>query len=420
MALRILPLNAWDVIVIGGGASGLMAAGRAAQRGARTLLLEKMGRVAIKLSLTGKGRCNVTNGADLPTFLQSYRHNGKFLHNVFSRFFNDDLISFFNSRGVPTVEERGRRVFPLSNRAQEVVRALREFAQGHGVKIQVHCPVSSIRVHQAQAVGVKAAGMDFNARRIILATGGSSYPETGSTGDGCELAARLGHTIVPLRPALVPLEIEEPSVKKLQGLALKNVRAALGQSGRKLEEEFGEMLFTHFGVSGPIILTLSGAVADGLGRGGFELTIDFKPALSSDQVEARLLREFQGQPRKHLSNILAGLLPQRLIPICLERTGLSSQIKGGEVRAEERKRLVHFLKGWRLSIRKPRPLAEAIVTAGGVSVKEIHPATMESKIIRGLFLCGEVIDVDGKTGGYNLQAAFSTGWVAGDSAAGAL
>jgi predicted Rossmann fold flavoprotein len=407
----------WDVIVVGGGASGLMAAGRAAQRGSRVLLLEKMARVAIKLSLTGKGRCNVTNGGELPDFIASYRHNGKFLHNVFSRYFNHDLIAFFHSHGVPTAEERGRRIFPQSNRAQDVVRALHEYALSRGAAIQIHSPVTEIRVEEGRVVGVRTAQAALAARKVILATGGASYPETGSTGDGYRLAARLGHTIVPVRPALVPLEIEEPLVKGLSGLTLKNVRATIWNCGRKVDEEFGEMLFTHFGVSGPIILTLSGAVTDAMGKGRLALSIDFKPALSPEQVENRLIREFQGQPRKQLIHIFAGLLPKRLIPIFLERVKVSPVIKGAEVRAAERKRLAHGLKNWSLTIRKSRPLAEAIVTAGGVSVKEIHPGTMESKRIQGLFFCGEVIDVDGKTGGYNLQAAFSTGWVAGESAA---
>jgi predicted Rossmann fold flavoprotein len=410
----------WDVIVIGGGASGLMAAGRAAESGARVLLLEKMGRVGIKLALTGKGRCNLTNGGDLPSFIESYRHNGKFLHNVFSRFFNNDLTSFFQARGVPTVEERGRRVFPRSNRAQDVVRALREYALSQGVKINIHAPVLQILAKEGKARGVRTEVGVFDSNRIIMATGGASYPETGSSGDGYKIAKDLGHTVEPLHPSLVPLVTGETFVRDLQGLSLKNVRATLFSQGRKSEEEFGEMLFTHFGVSGPIILTLSGAAVEEMAKGRVELALDLKPALSLEQVETRLLREFQEQPRKQIANIFANLLPRRLGPVFLKRAGIPGEMKGGEVRSAERKRLVHFLKDWRLTLLRPRPVEEAIVTAGGVSVKEIHPLTMESRIVRGLYFCGEVIDVDGKTGGYNLQAAFSTGWVAGETAAKSL
>jgi hypothetical protein len=384
-----------------------MAAARAAEMRARVLLLEKMGRVGIKLALTGKGRCNLTNSGDLKTFIENYRHNGKFLHNVFSRFFNDDLIAFFQARGLPTAEERGRRIFPASNRAQDVVRALRDHVSSHGVRVQIHSPVRDILVHEGQAIGVRTDSGIFNASRVILATGGASYPQTGSSGDGYKMAGSLGHTIRPLRPSLVPLEIEEVFMRGLQGLGLKNVKVTLFSAAGRGGEEFGEMLFTHFGVSGPIILTLSGDAVEEICRGKVELSIDFKPALSREQAEKRLIRELHTHHRRQIINILPNLLPKRLVP----------NLKGGEVRSEERKRLMSLLKDWRLSIRGPRPMEEAIITSGGVSVKEIHPLTMESKIVRGLHFCGEVIDVDGKTGGYNLQAAFSTGWVAGESAA---
>ena len=406
-----------DVIVIGGGASGLMAAGRAAEVGARVLLLEKMGRVGIKLALTGKGRCNLTNGGDLPSFIESYRHNGKFLHNVFSRFFNHDLLSFFQKRGLPTVEERGRRVFPASNRAQDVVRVLKEYGSSHGVRTLVHAPAKEILPENGRVAGVKTDSGVMEAPRVILAAGGCTYSQTGSTGDGYRMAGALGHTLQPLRPSLVPLETEERYVRDLQGLSLKNVRAALLASGQKVEEEFGEMLFTHFGVSGPIILTLSGRAVDELGRGKVELSIDFKPALSPEQVDRRLLREFEAGGKKKILNILPNLLPQRMIPVFLRRAELPPDRKGGEIPAEARKRMVDLLKDWRFTLRKARPMEEAIVTAGGVTVKEIHPATLESRILRGLYFCGEVIDIDGKTGGYNLQAAFSTGWAAGEAAA---
>ncbi len=405
------------MIVIGGGASGLMAAGRAAERGRRVLLLEKMGRVGIKLAITGQGRCNLTNSGDLPTFIENYRHNGKFLYNAFSRFFNQELISFFEARRVPMVEERGRRIFPASNRAQDVVRALRDYAGSHRVKTLIHSPVREILQERGCARGVRTDKDFFEAPRIILATGGASYSQTGSSGDGYTLSAGLGHTIQPIRAALIPLEIDDPPLLTLQGLTLKNVQVSFFSGSRRIGTEFGEMLFTHFGVSGPIILTLSGAVVDALPAGKIEMSLDLKPALSAEQVDRRLIREFQEQPRKQLRHILSNLMPKSLIPVILQKAGIPPEARGGEVRANERKELRKVLKDWRLPIKGARPLDEAIVTAGGISVAEIHPATLESKIVRGLHFCGEVIDIDGKTGGYNLQAAFSTGWVAGEAAA---
>ncbi len=395
-----------------------MAAGRAAERGAKVLLLEKMGRPGIKLALTGKGRCNLTNGGDLSSFIESYRHNGKFLYNVFSRFFNDDLISFFNARGVATVEERGRRIFPTSNRAQDVVRVLRDYASTHGVKLVIHAPVREILKESERIAGVRTDSGVFRASRVILATGGASYSQTGSSGDGYRMAEKIGHSIQPILPALVPLEIEDTFVRELQGLGLKNVKATLLSGRRRIGEEFGEMLFTHFGVSGPIILTLSGDVAGKTAGEKVELAVDFKPALSREQLDRRLVRELQTHSRKQMANILLSLLPGRLVPIFLQRSEISPSLKGNEVRSEERRRLLSLLKDWRLRVRGPRPIEEAVVTSGGVSVKEIHPSTMESKIVKGLYFCGEIIDVDGKTGGYNLQEAFSTGWVAGEAAAG--
>ena len=394
-----------------------MAAGRAAESGAQVLLLEKMGRVGIKLALTGKGRCNLTNGGELQDFIESYRHNGKFLYNVFSRFFNQDLVAFFKSRGLSTVEERGRRIFPASQRSQDVVRVLRDFVSAHGVRILIHTPGRDVVVDGGRVVGVRTDSGIFYGRRVILATGGASYPQTGSSGEGYRMAEKLGHSLQPIRPSLVPLEIEEAFVRDIQGLALKNVRVTLLSGGRKVGGEFGEMLFTHFGVSGPIILTLSGDAVDQIGRQKVELSIDFKPALSGEQVEARLIRELHVHQGKQISNILTHLLPQRLVPTFIRRADISANLKGSKVQSAERKQLGRLLKDWRLTVRGPRPLEEAIVTAGGVSVNEIHPSTMESKKVKGLYFCGEMIDVDGKTGGYNLQAAFSTGWVAGEAAA---
>ncbi len=394
-----------------------MAAGRAAELGAKVLLLEKMGRVGIKLALTGKGRCNLTNGGDRQSFIENYRHNGKFLHNVFSRFFNQDLISFFHQKGLPTVEERGKRVFPASHRAKDVVQVLREYVASFGVQTLLHTPARAILRESDRVVGVRTNSGVRVASRVILASGGASYSRTGSAGEGYRMAQELGHTLMPIRPALVPLEAEEGYTHDLQGLSLKNVRATLFSSGRKAGEEFGEMLFTHFGVSGPIVLTLSGLAVEEFPRGKVELSVDFKPALTHEQVNQRLLREFRAGGRKKIINIMPNLLPQRMAPILLQRGEISPELKGSEIQAGTRRRMVELLKDWRLTLRRARPLEEAIITAGGVATKEIHPSTMESRIVRGLHFCGEVMDIDGKTGGYNLQAAFSTGWAAGEAAA---
>ncbi len=393
-----------------------MAAGRAAELGARVLLLEKMGRAGIKLGLTGKGRCNLTNAGDLPSFIERYRHNGKFLYNAFSRFFHDDLTLFFNARGLPTVEERGRRIFPRSNRAQDVVRVLQAYALGNGVCLKLRIRVREILAPEQRVRGVLTDRGPFEADRVVLATGGASYPETGSSGDGYEMAKRLGHTICPIRPSLVPLKVKESWIRDLQGLSLKNVRVKILKDGETTGEEFGEMLFTHFGVSGPIILSLSGLAVERVEGGSLELTIDFKPALTREQVEKRLIGEIQKEGRKFIRTILTHFLPQRIIPVFLHRAGISADLRGAEMPIQQRRGLVDLLKNFRLTLQGARPLAEAIVTAGGVSVKEINPYTMESKIVRGLFFCGEVIDVDGMSGGYNLQAAFSTGRVAGEAA----
>jgi predicted Rossmann fold flavoprotein len=407
----------WDVIVVGGGASGLMSAGRAAERGARVLLLEKMDRIGIKLGLTGKGRCNLTNASDLSVFIENYRRNGKFLYNALSRFFHEDLTAFFNTRGLPTVEERGRRIFPRSSRAQDVVRVLHQYALRNGVDLKLRVRVREILARDRRVLGVRTDGGRLEASRVVLATGGASYPETGSSGDGYGMAARLGHTISPIRPALVPLDAEESWLRDLQGLSLKNVSVKILKGGEIVGQEFGEMLFTHFGVSGPIILSLSGVAVERMAEGQrLVLTIDFKPALTRDQVENRLLREIQRGSRRFVRTILLRLLPQRIISIFLHRAGIPRDLRGGEMRVRERKALVELFKSFRLTLKGPRPLGEAIVTAGGISVREIDPYSMESKIIQGLFFCGEVIDVDGRSGGYNLQAAFSTGRMAGEAA----
>ncbi len=405
------------VIVIGGGASGLMAAGKAAACGASVTLLEKMPRLGLKLGITGKGRCNVTNISTVTDYVANFTPDGRFLINAFNRFFHSDLIDLLNRLGVPTMVERGQRVFPASNRALDVVGALLRFTKEHGVSIIKNCAVKHIRVENNQVIGLDTSRGCFAADRIILAMGGASYPQTGSTGDGFRMAQGLEHTVTPIRPYLVPLLIKESYVKDLQGLALKNVRASVYAQGKKIDEEFGEMLFTHFGISGPIILSLSRVVVDHLDKGRIEISLCLKPALDAKTLYARLIREFQSQGKKQFKNILLTLLPRRLAAIVPNLLAVPADKKAAEITVEERHRLAGFLHDWRLTVTGTRPLEEAIVTAGGVLTREINPLTMESKKIRGLYFCGEIIDLQAKTGGYNLQMAFTTGWVAGKSAA---
>ncbi|MBI5604845.1 MAG: NAD(P)/FAD-dependent oxidoreductase [Deltaproteobacteria bacterium] len=411
------PQSIYDIIVIGAGASGMMAAGRAAESGARVLLLEKMDRAGLKLGITGKGRCNLTNLGDMQTFLESYKPDGRFLRNCFARFFNQDLMQFFEDRGVPLTVERGQRVFPKSNRALDVVSCLLRFMRDKGVSLIKDQAVKEILVQSGRVEGVRTGQDTFKARAVILAAGGASYPKTGSAGDSYLLARKTGHKIAPIRPFLIPLVIKEPWVKELQGLSLKNVSAAVYVNGRKGPSEFGEMLFTHFGVSGPIILTLSGQVVDDLNQGKVELSMNLKPALTQDQLDGRLQREFKAHHLKGIQGILKFLLPNKMVPVFLNLTGIPGDKKGNQITAEERLRLRTLLTDLRMTVKGTRPLEEAIVTAGGVQLSEVDPKTLESRIVSGLFLCGEVLDIQGMTGGYNLQAAFSTGWVAGESAA---
>jgi len=411
-----------QVIVIGGGAAGLMAAGQAAEKGARTMLLEKMNRPGRKLRITGKGRCNLTNIAPLPEFVAHFRPNGRFLRHAFYHFFSPDLIEFFEELNVGTVTERGGRVFPVSDQAQDVVDALLRWIKERGVTVRTGVAVEKLLLEGQQVVGVQdIAGQIYRADAVILATGGASYPGTGSTGDGYRLAEAIGHTIVPIRPALVPLETAGDTALCLQGLSLRNVAVRVWVDGKKRLEAFGEMLFTHYGVSGPIILSLSGDVVDALGRGeSVTLSIDLKPALDERKLDARLLRDLDAHGKRQFRTLLKELLPSKLIPVCLLLTGISPNKMGHQITAQERKRLRRWLKDFRLEVTGHRPLREAIVTAGGVATREVDPRTMASRLVPagGLFFAGELLDIDADTGGYNLQAAFSTGWVAGRAAAG--
>jgi len=422
------------VIVIGGGPAGLIAAGQAAKLGAETLLLEKMDRPGRKLRITGKGRCNLTNIAPLSQFIEHFRPNGRFLRQAFSQFLTSELLAFFEELGVPTVTERGGRVFPASGRAQDVVDALVQWIGECGVKLRNGSTVERLNVEEKKVTGVKvyravsrmreasairpSCGQIYHADAVIIATGGASYPETGSTGDGYQLAELAGHSIVQIRPALVPLETRGDIAQRLQGVSLRNVKVQVRVDGKKRGQGFGEMVFTHFGVSGPAILSLSRQVVDALRLGQkVELSIDLKPALDHGKLDARLLRELDAHGKQHFQTLLKELLPRKMIPVCMDLVDIFHGKVGHQITTMERKRLRMWLKDFRLQVNAYRPFNEAVVTAGGVNTREVEPRTMASRIVEHLYFAGEVLDVDADTGGYNLQAAFSTGWIAGRSAA---
>lgn len=407
------------VIVVGGGAAGLMAAVQAAKQGAQVTVLEKMGRVGKKVLITGKGRCNLTNSAEIPDLIRHMTGNGSFLYSAVHVFTNEDVRAFFADLGVPTKVERGGRVFPESDKAADVVGALSRALHRLDVKVVTDFAVDRILAEDGKVTGVKGkTGAELQAEAVILATGGMSYPGTGSTGDGYRMAELLGHTVIRPKPSLVPLEVEEEWVRQTQGLSLKNVRVALLADGKKIGEEFGEMLFTHFGVSGPIVLSLSRMAAVKLPESRLvELVINLKPALSPEMLDKRVQRDFEEFKRKQVKNALGKLLPAKLIDPVIDMAYLDPEKAIHEVTKEERLRLVETVSHLTLTVKRTRPIAEAIITAGGVHVKEIQPKTMASKLTRGLYFAGEIIDVDGYTGGFNLQAAFSTGFVAGQYAA---
>jgi len=405
-----------EVIVVGGGAAGMMAAGRAAELGCDVLLLEKMGRLGSKLRITGKGRCNITNMEDIESFIGHYGVNGKFLRNCFSRFFNRDLVEFFENRGVRTVVERGKRVFPAANRAGEIVECLHAYLQENKVQIRSGFTVDKILVREHRVYGIRGSGDVIHGDCVILATGGISYPLTGSTGDGYRFAQELGHHVRKPQPSLVPLEVSEDFVKQMQGLSLKNVELTAFADGKRIARLFGEMLFTHFGVSGPIVLTMSGEVVRRLERSRVSMSLNFKPAINKEQLGKRLIREFEKYGKMKYQNVLKHLLPAKAVDVFVRLSEIDPDLPACEVDRAGRRRLTALLTDLRFEVKKARPIAEAIVTDGGVDLSQIDPYTMQSRSIKGLFFCGEVIDIAGDTGGYNLQAAFSTGYVAGESA----
>ena len=399
----------------------MMAAIKARQEENDVLLLEKMNSLGRKLLITGKGRCNITNAIPIEEFISNIPGNGKFLYSCFQNFSNKDIIDLLEKQGVKTKVERGERVFPESNRSQEVLNALLDLLRNLGVRVKTNTEVCEILIKDQKVREVLTkAGEKIEADKVILATGGKSYPATGSTGDGYLIAEKLGHAITQIRPSLVPLTIIEKNLcKSLQGLSLRNVKIGIWANQKLIYDDFGEMLFTHFGVSGPIILSASAIllrvknIDDLLKKGAIKLRIDLKPALDTEKLDARIRRDFEEYSKKQFKNSLDKLLPQKLIPVIIDKSRICPDKKVSEISKEERRNLVSVLKNLELTIQGFRSIEEAIVTAGGVSIKEINPRTMESKIVDGLYFAGEVIDVDAYTGGFNLQIAYSTGYTAG-------
>jgi predicted Rossmann fold flavoprotein len=409
-------VSAQEVLIAGAGASGLMAAIRAAQLGAKVTLLEKNPSVGRKLLLSGKGRCNLTNACSLDEFLEHFSGNSDFLRSAFHKFFNQELIDFFKERGLGCRVERQERVFPVTDSAASISGLLGKELERLKVRLLFKKTLKQVRVSGGAVEGVLLDdGTSIPCRRLILATGGASYSYTGSTGDGQQICQRLGHKVVGLRPGLVPLIIREKL--NLQGLTLKNIRLTFSNGKKKALSDIGELLFTSSGISGPLVLTFSGRVVDWLAEGTKAwVDVDLKPALSTEQLEARLLREFKQGPKKALKSVIKGLVPLRLAGYLAKAAGVDPDKQVSQATAGERGKIIGFLKSWRLEIASALPLEHAMVTRGGVSLKEIDPRTMESRLVKGLYFCGELIDIDADTGGFNLQAAFSTGYLAGESA----
>lgn len=404
------------IVVIGGGAAGLMASIAAAEQGASVQLLEPNERLGKKINITGKGRCNVTNNCSQEELLAHVPHNGRFLYSAFSQFGSQDTMDFFEKLGVALKTERGNRVFPQSDSAFDITDALRRRVQQLHVS-WVHDRAVEILATEGRASGVRGEKETYAADAVILATGGMSYPGTGSTGDGYRIAAALGHTIVEPRGSLVPLESSDPCCGKMQGLALKNVElTAFNKKNKAVFKEFGEMLFTHFGVSGPLVLSASAHLRN-WDKEQYRLQIDLKPALDMPKLEARILRDLTEQHNRDFEKIVAGLVPHSMVAVVMEKLEIPEGLKANSVTREQRRALVELLKKFPVPVTGPRPVREAIVTAGGVKVSEVQPSTMESKLVKGLYLAGELLDVDAYTGGFNLQIAWATGHAAGVSAA---
>ena len=410
------------VVVIGGGPAGMMAAIAASQNGDKVILIEKMKSLGRKLLITGKGRCNITSSLPIEDFIKNTPGNGKFLYSSYKRYTNKDIIKFLKEEGLEVKEERGNRIFPITDKSQDVLNSFVRRLKKNKVEIHYEEKAEEILCDDKVAIGVKTNKEKIFADKIILATGGKSYPLTGSTGDGYNMAKKLGHSITKINPSLVPLEIYEKNIcKELQGLSLKNVSIKIidDDNGKNIYEDFGEMLFTHYGVSGPIILSSSAHlvryknIEEKYKNMKIRLVIDFKPALSEQKLESRILRDFEELKNKQYKNSLDKLLPQKLIPVIIEKSKIKASKKVNEITKIERRMLVNEIKNFNIHIKKSRPIDEAIITSGGINIKEINPKTMSSKLIKNLYFAGEIIDVDGYTGGFNLQIAYSTGYVAG-------
>jgi len=419
-----------NVIIIGAGPAGMIAGISAAQNGDKVTIIEKMNSCGKKLLITGKGRCNITNSTDINGFIENTPCNGRFLYGALNNFDNNDIINLLEKEGVKTKVERGGRVFPVSDKSQDVLNALLRILKNLNVKILTNTEVKKIIVKDGKITGIKIKNVgvgfhpdplekELNADKIILATGGKSYPVCGSTGDGYVLAQELGHSITDIKPSLIPLVSKSEECGKLQGLSLRNIAIKLKDNDKLIYEDFGEMLFTHYGVSGPVILSSSAHliryknIEELFKNNSIKLQIDLKPALTEEKLDLRILRDFEEVKNKEFKNSLDKLLPQKLIPVVIEKTKINPYKRVNEITKEERTRIVKVLKGFEITINGVRPIEEAIITSGGISIKEINPKTMESKIVKALYFAGEIIDVDAFTGGFNLQIAWSTGYTAG-------
>lgn len=409
------------VLIIGGGAAGMMAAAFAAKNGNRVEVFEKNEKLGKKLFITGKGRCNITNAADLEDFFPAVTSNPKFLYSAFYSFTNEQVISFFEELGVKTKVERGGRVFPVSDHSSDVIQALKSEMERLGVKINLNAEVKELITEKSSTGetvnGIRlVSGKKISGDAVIVATGGISYPSTGSTGDGYRFARRCGHKVSELSPSLVPMEVKEWYAGELMGLSLRNIEIRITDGKKKLYQEFGEMLFTHYGVTGPVILSASSVVGKKLKDTELTLHIDLKPALTEEQLDKRVLREFETNHNRQFKNAVDSLFPSKLRPVIVELSGIPEEKKVHEITKEERLRFVRLIKDFTMTLTGLRDYNEAIITKGGVSVKEIDPGTMESKLVKGLYFAGEVLDLDAVTGGYNLQIAWSTGYLAGMNA----
>lgn len=408
----------YDIAVIGGGAAGSMAAIRAGQLGARVILIERNDSLGKKIMITGKGRCNLTNASPIDIFIKKFNPGGEFLRSAFFSFSSEDLMEFFQSKGLELKVERQRRVFPVTDKARSVVSVLEEYLKEAGVDVRYNTCVAGVERKDGSFLLLLEGGGCIETKKVIIAAGGASYKDTGSTGDGFVMARRLGHSITPLRPALVPLKTKERWVKDLQGLSLENIRITFHYGSKKISSEIGEMIFTHFGVSGPLILDMSGDIVSLLEKHKeIKMTIDLKPGLKKEQIEKKLVNKLAGEGSLQIKSFLYDMLPKKMITVFLSLLDIMPEKRTNQITKKERHAMIDMFKALPLTITGSLPIEEAMVTGGGVSMKDIDPRTMESRIAPGLYFAGEVIEGAAPSGGYNLQQAFSTGYLAGESAA---